>query len=56
MASMPQSKDTEQQTGLKKKQAQLYVVYKRLISLKNNQYWLRVKGWKKVFQTSEPHK
>jgi hypothetical protein len=34
MASMPQSKDIESQTELKKKKAQPYVAYKRLISLK----------------------
>jgi hypothetical protein len=39
MASMPQSKHIE----LKNK-TQPYVAYKRLISLKENEHWLRVKG------------
>jgi hypothetical protein len=57
MASMPHSKDIEKQIGFKNKM-QPYVAYKRFISLikQNKTHWLRVKGWKKVFQVNGPHK
>jgi hypothetical protein len=56
MDSVIQSKDIGEKTGLKNK-TQPYVAYKRLISLKKRKktHWLRVKGWKKVFQVNELH-
>jgi hypothetical protein len=45
------SKDTVWQTGLKRK-IQQSVAYRRPISL--TEHWLRVKGWKKIYQTNGP--
>jgi hypothetical protein len=53
MASMPQSKDIEQQTGLKNK-TQPYVAYKRLISLKKINTGLKSKGGKKFYKQMDP--
>jgi exonuclease III len=42
-----------------KNKTQQHVAYKRISSLKTKtttKHWLRVKGWKKVFQANGPHK
>jgi hypothetical protein len=41
---------------VEKNKIQPYVVCKRLISLKKNSHWLRVKVWENVFQAKGPHK
>jgi hypothetical protein len=51
----PPSKDTIWQTGLKRKIKQS-LVYRRIISLTGNKYWLRVKSWKKIYQANGPLK
>jgi hypothetical protein len=52
---IPPSKDTIQQTGLKRK-IQQSAAYRRPMSLTEKKHWLRVKGWKKIYQTSGPQK
>jgi hypothetical protein len=51
---IPPSKDTIWQTGLKRKIPQS-VAYRRPISLRNK-HWLRVKGWKRIYQANGPPK
>jgi hypothetical protein len=51
----PPSKDTIWQTGLKRK-IQQSAAYRRSISSTKNKHWLKVKGWKKIYQTSGPRK
>jgi hypothetical protein len=43
------------QTGLKRK-IQQSVVYRRPISLTEKKHWLRVKGWKKIYEANDPQK
>jgi hypothetical protein len=53
--STPTLKDTVWQNGLKRK-IQQPVVYRRPISLTEKKHWLRVKGWKKIYQVNGPSK
>jgi hypothetical protein len=51
----PPSKETIWQTGLKRK-IQQSVVYKETHLIDKNNHWLRVKGWKKIYQANAPPK
>jgi hypothetical protein len=59
MDSTTPSKDTIWQTGFKRKIWQ-FLVYKRLTLLTEIRidppYWLRMKGWKKIYQANSPWK
>jgi hypothetical protein len=50
----PPIKDTVWQTGLKMKIQQSVVYRTHLID--RNKHWLRVKGWKKIYQANGPPK
>jgi hypothetical protein len=53
MASMPQSKETEKQIGLKHK-AQSYVAHKRNMSLRKTNTGLQSKGGKRFSRQVDP--
>jgi exonuclease III len=57
MASMPQSRDIEKHSMLWfKQQDQTICLLQETYLTEQNKHWLRVKGWKKVFQANESHK
>jgi hypothetical protein len=51
---IPPSKDTVWQTGLKKKIQNFCLQENHLIY--RNKHWIRVKGWKKIYQANGPQK
>jgi hypothetical protein len=55
MELTPPSKDTNSQTGLKRK-IQQSAAYRRPHLIDSNKHWLRVKGWKKIYQANGPRK
>jgi exonuclease III len=56
MASMPQSKRHRITNWVKKKKDPNICCLQEIHLTEQNKHWLRVKGWKKVFQANGPHK
>jgi hypothetical protein len=55
MDLIPPSKDTDCQTGSKRK-IQQSAAYRRPTSLTENKHWLKVKGSNKIYQDNGPPK